>query len=189
MSTMQLAGIFLVAGTLSFWIGAGLPTWRVYATSDPDARAKIITDLRGYWVVAHLLFAAGVVATVAGFGVFTSTLESPNARTLALVGLAAIALGSLVWIYIVVAFRLSMPAEEYVRTTAGGWTFPVYAVLTLGALIVYGIVLYVAGFPTWLGIVAVGLSSLILIAFVIQGDSIPALFYIVPLIMGIVFLT
>ncbi len=188
MSTLQLAGILLIAGTLSFWLGAALPTWRVYVTADPDVRAQLITDLRPYWVLSHFLFLVGVVVTAIGLGFFTSTVEAGNARTLAIIGLTAIVLASAAWAYIVLAFRLSMPVEEYVRTNAGAWTFPAYSLLTLGALILYGLVLLLTGYPTWLGIVTVGLTSLILVGLLIQRDAIPALFYIPTLIMGIVLL-
>ncbi len=189
MSPIQLAGTLLIAGSRSFWIGAGLPPRRVYVETDPQKRAQLITNHRSNWVVGHLLLLAGVVIVAVGLGVFTNTVETANARPLAIVGLVAIALGSIVWAYIVVRFRLAMPPEEYVRTTAGAWTFPTYTVLTLGALILYGIVLFMTGFPTWLGITTVGLNSLILIAFIIQKDSIPALFYVATLIMGIAFLS
>lgn len=189
MSTTQLAGILLVAGTLSFWLGAALPTWRVYVTADPNVRVQLITDLHGYWILSHILFLAGAIATAVGLGVFTSTIEASNARPLALIGLGAIALASVIWAYSVLAFRLSMPPDEFVRTSSGAWTFPTYTLLTLGALILYGIVLLVSGFPTWLGIVTVGISSLILVAFLIQRDAVPAAFYIPTLIMGIAFLT
>ena len=130
MSPLQIAGILLVAGTLSFWLGAALPTWRVYVTADPDVRAQLITDLRRYWVLSHLLFLAGVIAVAVGLGVFSGTV-APDARPLAIIGLTVIVLASVVWAYIVFAFRLSRPPEQYVRTNAGAWAFPAYSLLTL----------------------------------------------------------
>lgn len=189
MSAIQLAGVLLIAGTLIAWLGAALPTWRVYVTADPDVRAKLITERDNYWILSHILFLIGPVTTAIGMGVFTSAIETSVARALAIVGLIAFILGTLVWVHIVLAFRLLMLPEEYVRTTGGAWTFPTYTVLTLGGLILYGIVLLLTGFPTWLGLVTIGLSSLILIAFLIQKDSGPPVYYIATLIMGIVFLT
>ena len=158
-------------------------------TADPEVRAKLITERDSFWILSHLLFLIGPVATALGLGIFTSTVETANARPLAMVGLAAMVLGTLVWAHIVLAYRLLMLGEEYVRTTGGAWTFPTYTLLTLGAHILNGIVLLLSGFPTWLGLVTLGLSSLILIAFFIQKDSGPPLFYIPTLIMGIAFLT
>ena len=158
MSPIQIAGVLLTAGTLTFWLGAALPTWRVYTTADLDVRARLINDMRGYWVLAHIFLLVGVVVVAIGLGVFTSTVEVANTRLLATVGLTAIILASLVWAYIVLAFRLGMSAEEYVRTTAGAWTFPAFALLTLGAFILFGIVLLSSGFPTWSGLATIGLS-------------------------------
>lgn len=189
MTTIQLAGALLVGGWLIFWGGSLMPTWRVYATSDPDLREKLIKEREAYWIVSHLMFAIGAVMTTTGMGIFTSTVEAPIDRLLAIGGLVAMVLGTLVWVHIVFAFRLLMLGEEYVHTTAGGWTFPTYAVLTLGGLIVYGIVLLLGDFPIWLGVVTIGLNSVILIAFYIQKDSAPPLFYMATLIMGVVFLT
>ncbi|MCI0711209.1 MAG: hypothetical protein L0154_13710 [Chloroflexi bacterium] len=189
MTTIQLAGALLVLGCLIVWGAALMPTWRVYATSDPDLREKLINERDNFWIISHLLYIIGAVLTTTGMGIFTSTVEAPDARLLAIAGLAALVLGTLVWVHIVLTFRLLMLSEEYVRTTAGGWTFPTYAVLTLGGLIVHGIVLLLSGFPIWLGVVTIGLNSIILIAFYIQKDSAPPLFYIATLIMGIVFLT
>jgi hypothetical protein len=187
MSPIQLAGTLLIAGSLSFWIGAGF-TWRVFVQTDPEKAAQLITNLRSSWVVGHILLLAGVVIVAAGLGVFTSAVETAAVRPLAMVGLVAIALGSIVWAYIVVAFRLAMPPEEYVRTTAGAWTYPTFSLLTLGALILYGVVLLLSGFPAWLGIATVGLSGLILVAFLMQ-KAFPALYFIPTLIMGIAFLS
>src|SRR5262249_250211 len=149
---------------------------------DTEKMAEVITRLRPYWILGHILFLVAVVIVAVGLGVFTSTVEAENARLLAIVGLVAIGLGSLIWASIVVRFRLSMPPEELVRTTAGAWTFPAFTLLTLGALILYGLVLLTSRFPAWLGIISVGLSGLILIAFLSRKNVIPAVFYIVPLI-------
>ena len=188
MTAIQLAGVLLITGSLIFWLGAALPTWRVYVTTAPDVRAQLITDNRSYWVLSHVCFLAGVVTVAIGLGVFTSTIETSNARSLAIIGLVAITLASAVWAYIVLAFRLTMPVEEYVRTTAGAWTFPAYTLLTLGAFILYGVVLLSTDYAAWVGITTIGLSSLILVAFIIQKDAIPGMFYIVTLIMGIALL-
>jgi hypothetical protein len=189
MSPVQLAGTLLIAGAICFWLGAGLPPRRVYVETDPQERARLIINHRSNWVVGHILLLAGVLIVAIGLGVFTGTVETANARPLAIVGLVAIALGSIVWAYIVVRFRLAMPPEEYVRTTAEAWTYPTFTLLTLVALILFGIVLLMSGFPIWLGIVIAGLSGLILIAFLARQNTIPALYYIAPLIMGIVLLS
>jgi hypothetical protein len=78
-----------------------------------------------------------------------------------------------------------MPVDEYVRTTVGAWTFPAYTLFTLVAFILFGVVLLSTGHPTWVGIAMIGLSSLILVAFIVQKDAIPAMFYIATLIMGV----
>jgi hypothetical protein len=187
MSAMQFAGTLLIAGSLTFWIGAGF-SWKVWVQPDAEKMAQIITKLRPYWIISHILFVAAVGSVAIGLGVFTSIIEAATARPLAIVGLVAIGLGSIVWAYIVIRFRLSMPPEELVRTTAGAWTFPAFTLLTLGALILYGLVLLMSGFPTWLGTITVGLSGLILIAFLSRRNVIPAVFYVVTLIMGIAFL-
>lgn len=188
MTTIQLAGALLVAGWLIFWGGLILPTWRVYATSDPDLREKLINDRDSYWIISHIMFLIGAVTTTTGMAIFTSTIEETDVRLLALVALVALVLGTLIWVHIVFAFRLLMSSEEYVRTNAGGWTFPAYAVLTVGGLMVYGIVLLLSDFPTWLGLVTIGLNSVILIAYFAR-DTGPGPFYVTTLIIGIAFLT
>jgi hypothetical protein len=188
MSTIHLAGLLLIAGPLSFFIGGGV-TWKVWVQPDMEQMAQVITQLRPAWILGHILFLVGVVTVVIGLGVFTGSIEAANARTLAIVGLVAAVLGSLVWAYIVLAFRLSMSAEELVHTKAGAWTYPAFTVLTLGALVLFGIVLLVNDFPAWIGIATAGLSGLILIAFLARKNTIPALYYIAPLILGIALLS
>ena len=188
MTALQLAGILLTGGSVIMWLAAFFPTWRVHVTYDPEVRAKLIAEQDTSWILSHMLFLLGPVLTVMGMGVFTTTIEAANVRLLAIIAFVAYLLGMLVWAYIVLAFRLLMLGEEYVHTTAGGWTFPTYTVLTLGALILYGAVLLLSGFPAWLGQLTIGLNGLILIAFLIMKNSAPPLYYITTLIIGIVFL-
>src|SRR5262245_21622073 len=107
MSPVQLAGTLLIAGPLSFYLGAGV-TWKVWIQPDAEKMAEVITKLRSGWILGHIRFLAGVMFVTSGLGVFTSAVETAGARPLAIVGLIAVGLGSIVWAYIIVRFRLLM---------------------------------------------------------------------------------
>ena len=84
------------------------------------------------------MFLAGATTTAAGLAVFTTTVDAPIPRLLASAGLASVAFATLVWTYEVLAVRLSLPAEDYVQSSAAVWTFPAYSLLTLGARVLFG---------------------------------------------------
>jgi hypothetical protein len=185
---VESAGLLLVGGALIFLLGVALPTWRVYVTHDPGARAQLIRKLHTFWVLSHLLFLGGVAGTTVGFAVLATTLEGGRAGLAARLGLAAMVAAGIIWAYIVLAVRLRVAPEAWAREGDGPWAFPAYASLTLLGMILLGVALSSTGYPSWVGILLMFLNGILLVALVVQRDAVPASFYIASLIAGISFL-
>jgi len=156
-------------------------------------KIELIASHRTFWVLQHIFFLAGVIATAIGLFILATILRETNARPLATGGLIGILLATAVWA-VATYFRLSVPAEEIVRTSDvpplflaafEGWIFVAFTVLTLGALIVYGAALFRSGLLKRLGGIAAMLSSLMLLAAIILGDWAPEAQYLVTLPIGI----
>jgi hypothetical protein len=189
MMAAQLAGLLLVLGTVAIFIAASAPTVLYDSYRSPDLRTRIdtIANHRTAWVLANVGYLAGIVATGIGLVVLAPTLGEPNANPLAWIGLVAIVLATLVGV-VGVYLQVSLPPEKVLGTTGGKRAIRVFSLLTLGAFILFGAALLLAGFPVWLGAVTIGLSGLIVAVWIIWDNGIPPLYYLVSLIMGIALL-
>ena len=171
----RLAGALLIAGAIVFWSGSFMPSSVVYMTPGLLEKIELIASHRTSWMLQHTLFLGGVIVTAMGLVVLATILRGTNARQFATDGLIAIVLATAVWA-IATYFRVTVPAEEIVRTSdvpplflaaLGGWMFVAFTVLTLGAFTVIGVALSQSGLLKRLGRIAAIVSGLMLLASIV----------------------
>jgi hypothetical protein len=162
-ASLVLIGGVLVAGLVSFLVGAG--AWRLeYQRPLPESLPLIHRDRRRRaWI--HTWMIAALVVTPAGLAGLTVGLEEPAATVLAAMATSVYVSGGVCWITSL-AFRLSVVPWAAERTVTDGqvpdgfaaydrWAGTLYVVhmLTayLGSALVGFAVLASTALPTWLG--------------------------------------
>jgi hypothetical protein len=201
----RLSGLLLVAGSLLFFVAAGLPLWdntgkSVYLTPLLDQFAFILGN-GALWAWTNALFIAGTLVVLAGMVLLEGLLTDGGDRVLARLGLMAVSLGALLWI-IEMAFRISVagwahgdansPAAVDLYVRLSGWVetlFIIFTVLNLFGIAAFGASLLMTRLvPAWAGwfAIAVGLFGLVIL--ILTGDLQPFLSYVPVLAMGIAIL-
>jgi hypothetical protein len=66
-----------------------------------------------------------------------------------------------------------------------GWLFVAYALLTQAGLLAFGVSYLRAGYPAWLGDIAVAGAVIFFIVFFVLKDIPPLFYYILTFIIGI----
>jgi hypothetical protein len=129
------------------------------------------------------------VVAVVGLGLFAQHVQSLGENTgiklVSYLGLAAAALGALLWVIIVYNRVVLPPQELATNLIVSSWMFPVYTILTQIALMIIGFVLIRSDYPTWLGWGMLVLGGLSLAVYLFFKDMPPFAHYVPLLIMGI----
>jgi hypothetical protein len=79
MEPMKLAGALLVAGALSFFLGAGMPVQRAWFAADLDEYLAVVRTHPAAWTVCHVAMTVAAVVTAAGIGLLAWILAQPLA--------------------------------------------------------------------------------------------------------------
>lgn len=127
---MNTIGILLIIGAGYFIVGA-IIGGKFFMGGDRDKMAEKIESDSLSWLLLHVLSLLSMSTLSYALILLANTFTDSNAVLLAVLGISAFIVGSLVWMHITFKFRLGMTPKEYVHTTEGSWTFPVYSVLTL----------------------------------------------------------
>jgi hypothetical protein len=199
----HLTGWILIAGALTFGVGAGNP-YLVRAWTAPHATFLTIVARRpGAWRFSNLLFIAATVLTAAGLQQIAPIMPGGWPATVAAAGSVAFAIAAVLWIVSLV-FRLAVTPETAHRFVSGGTPDPSTAPLDLfnGALFKAFIVIGLAGLaaiglaataggpiPDWIGWGTAGLSVLLIAGLAVAGDLPPFTVYLAPLAFGIALVT
>lgn len=202
----RFTGITLIVGCLLFFAGASMPL--------TDIRGNFIWGLppRGWllvifahpvlWQWTNLLLLGGSIVILLGLAMLTITLRAAGDRVLAPLGFSAFFFGTLLWV-IQLAFRLSVDLWAAQETGKTGvvphvyeplnlwirFLFVIYGVLAQSGMVAYGAaLLFPRVLPKWLGWtnIVFSLAGLSLLAF--TGDAPPFLYYLMPIVMGILLL-
>ena len=154
------------------------------------------------WRWANIFMGAAAVLLLAGLAMLTTILEGANERLLSRLGLVGWLVASVLWV-IFSAFRATVTIRAAQEMTATGATgavppyyeplaqwgyalFYVYAVVGYLTLAAYGGSLLQVGLvPGWAAWVTLIFSIAMLTLLLITGDTLPALHYIPPLVIGI----
>jgi hypothetical protein len=162
---LGLAGVLLVAGWATFWMGAFTPPWRWWFSIPVREYLELVGAHRGVWLWVHGCFAAGVVMTLAGLIVLRTILREAGDRFASELGQGAFLLGCILWLSDL-TFRatatLSAATETISRQAVPSWFeplrswmgafFAIYMVLAYLAIAAYGKALLTTTIvPRWLG--------------------------------------
>ena len=202
----RLTGMIVLLGAILFWIGAVMPLtdpkgnfiWYL----PPREWLLVIFAHPVLWQWTNLLFLGGSVVTVLGLVLLTTILWAAGDHALAPLGLSAFFFGTGLWV-IQLVFRLSVDlwaAQETARTGVvptvyeplNLWIrslFVIYSVLAQSGIGAYGAALLATRvLPQWLGWTSIvfSLAGLSLLAF--TGDAPPLMYYLMPMLMGILLL-
>ena len=191
--SLRRAGSMLIASVVVVIIANINPIVAVYAAPDLLTGIAMIAHDWSSWVLQQSVFLAGLLLTTSGLIVLSSSLRTTPSYRLAQVALVGIIVATSIWV-VISALRLAVPAAD-IRQTAdipplfgaamNGWLFQIFNLLMLGALVIYGGALLQSGWPRWLGLTTIILSSLMLGAFSFFGDGPPEMLFVVTLIVGI----
>jgi hypothetical protein len=180
---LRLGAIALLAGA-SFIVAAVLPiSWRVFPEPSSDKKLEHILASATQWTVANVLFGVGAAAVAGGIFLFALGVDDLAARVMALVsGVLALA-GLVPWI-VHLSARVTDPAA-FARGDLPPWWLWTYFILTPVAIALFGAALLASGLlAAWVGWTMIGAMAVIVVATLIAGDMVPAVYYLVTLLPG-----
>lgn len=166
------------------------------------ALLEVVLQHQTLWWWTNACFIGSTLVTLLGLALLTTLLRQAGDRIFSHLGLILFVLAATLWV-IQRAVPLSIDpwsAQELARTgllpdyyvPLTLWTqalFVIYTLLAYGALVAYGAAILSTGvLPRWMGWLALvyGLAGLGLMGF--TGNAPPFLYYLLPLVMGIVLL-
>jgi hypothetical protein len=183
----RLAGVFLIAGSLLFFVGAVTPVnSRVFGTDDPLLKLRYIEEDPAGWDLAMtFLGLGGLIAAIGLVPLARSVQRVTDPRILGVIayGAATLAIGGAVSWVIISSVRIAQSPFEVVFADAGPWLFGTYRVFTRAAFIILGFVLLLSGYPRWLGWMLI-VSGVIMFADLVALVLPPFVHYVVFLILG-----
>ena len=191
--SVRRAGLLLIAGVIVIIIANINPIVAVYM--EPDMLTGIAMIARNWsgWVLQQSVFLTGLLLTTGGLIALGISLRTTAGAHLARVALIGVVAATSIWV-IISAIRVMLPAAG-IRQRAdipplfdaalNGWLFQSFNWLMLGSLAMYGAALLQSGWPRWLGLTTIILSSGVLGAFSYFGDGPPEMLCAVTLIVGI----
>lgn len=180
----QVAAIVIVVGALAFIGAAALPvSFRVFPEPSPVRRLQHIEASPTSWTVAQVLFGLGATLTVGGIALLIRTLGEDAAR-LGRMGVLVLLVGLVPWIWHLYA-RTVDPAA-FAAGSWPVWPLMVYFVLTEVGLAIYGAALLATDLPAWVGWLVIATMALVLAITLITRDMVPAVYYLVTLVTGVV---
>lgn len=181
----KIASIVIMIGSLGFIIAAFMPITTAFVIKRDIAR---IQSRPVEWAASQILFGLGGAVAAVGLGLLTLHLRSANnAAGAGYLGFATMALGAICW-GVIVYLRYTLPLEIVFKEPTLGWWFIAYTLLTQAALIAYGVALFQAGYPRWLGLGTIGLATASLVAYLVFKDMPPFAHYVITFVIGLALL-
>jgi hypothetical protein len=185
----QVSAIVIIIGSV-FYFAAMPVAPQVYQEADIGRRVAILAANGKRWLVSQGLFALGMLVPAAGFSLLTLSSRALPPGWLIFLGAAAFLIGAINGAYLICRQTLD-PAAFWENT------LPIpniigylYIILSLLALIIYGIAFILGSYPDWIGYLMSGAGAIMLTAFlVLRGEGgffISVLIYLVTLTAGIV---
>lgn len=188
MSLQQLSGIVII-GSISYFVAMPIAP-RVYQEADIGQRAAIIAANGTRWLVSQGSFALGMLIPAVGFSLLTLSSRASQPLWLISLGAAAFLIGAVNGAYLICRQTLDPSAFWENRLPISNIVGYLYIILTLLALVFYGIAFVQGSYPDWLGYLMTGAGAIMLLAFlVLRGEGgffISVLIYLVTFIAGIV---
>ncbi|HEU5439092.1 MAG TPA: hypothetical protein VFU88_07360 [Ktedonobacterales bacterium] len=168
----------------------------------PHEWLRLVHDHPRPWRWATLSFLGAILVTLFGLVLLAGLLRDARDPGFSAVGLAAFAVGAVLWV-IHLAARLTIDpwaGKELLATGAipqayapisrwNGSLFSIFSILAFGGMLLFGAaILATPLLPAWLGWATVIYSLAGLALHTITGDSLPAMHHVMPLVIGLVLL-
>ncbi len=185
MNIESLAGLVLIVGTIIVYVGFSIFPSRIYTATDLDLKVSLVDKYPGRWTLSQSMVILGSTVSVIGLALVTAWLRGINSAPLALVGLAAVTTGGVLWIWHL-AMRIINP-QRFARGESLFWPFLAYSILTPAGLVFYGIAFWLDEINTLLGVGLCVLGVIVLILEYILKDMPPFVHYAMTLAIGLVF--
>lgn len=189
MSLQQVAGIAISTGSILYFLAMPVAP-QVYQKEDIGQRTAILAANETRWLVSQGLFALGMLLPAVGFLLLTMQSRATLPGWLIYLGAAAFFIGAINGAYLIYRQTLDPAAFWEETLPIPNIIGYLYIILTLLALIIYGIVFIQGSYPGWIGYLMTSAGAIMLIAFlVLRGEGgffISVLMYLVTLIAGIV---
>jgi hypothetical protein len=193
------AAVLLVAGPVLFMVGAGNPALVRYWTAPRETGLEIVRAHRLAWRLANGGFIVATVITAAGLVLLALALDGHAFRSAALasVAVAYVVAGTLWCVDLAIRIRTTPaladlvasgaptePAETLLGAATSG-LFAAFTLVTAATLVVLGLTLALAGGVALpVALLAAIIAVIVIGSQLITGDSIPAILYLPPLLVG-----
>lgn len=168
----------------------------------PHEWLRLVHEHPRSWRWATLSFLGGILVILFGLVLLAGLLRDARDPGFAAVGLAAFAVGAVLWV-VYLAARLTIDpwaGKELAATGAipeaytplsrwNGALFTIFSFLAFGGMLLFGVAMLATPLlPAWLGWATVIYSLAGLALHTITGDSLPAMHHVMPLVIGLVLL-
>jgi hypothetical protein len=197
----HVAGWLLVAGAVSFIVGALNPALGQVWSASPDAQLRLIHDAAIAWTVTNVLFVVGTVLTAAGLWLVP---ERVGDRTRALARAASVVylIAATLWLTSL-TFRLTVTPDAAATLVVTGSMDPTYVLMDRwargsfeaftymagGSLVALGVALIVGRtLSAVAGAFAILVGLGIIVGYAIGGDMPPFIAYLPTGLIGLVLL-
>jgi hypothetical protein len=200
---LTLAGVLLIAGALIGAAAASHPAlWPVWS-APREERLRIVGAHRLAWIMLNAGFVIATVVTAGGLAALAVAQAEDAGVTAALAAvIVAYAVGGGLWCAVAAIRSLTTPAladlsargtdtepAETLLNAAQVGLFGAYSLLTAVALVALAVVLAVAGVVAVPVAVVGGLiAGVVIAAYLVTGDSVPAVLYLPTILVGIALL-
>ena len=198
-----LAGVLLIAGALIGAAAASHPAlWPVWS-APREERLRIVGAHRLAWIMLNAGFLIATVVTAGGLAALAVAQAEDAGVTAAVAAvIVAYAVGGGLWCAVVAIRSLTTPAladlsergtdtepAETLLNAAQLGLFGAYSLLTAVALVALAVVLAVAGVVAVpVALVAGLIAGIVIAAYLVTGDSVPAVLYLPTILIGIALL-
>lgn len=176
------AGVFIVAGSAMFLIGAGVAVPRVFTEPDRDERQRMLQERLLLWRLGQPLYAVGALVAALGVGLLAAGGEAGSRAWLA-VSCGLMVLGALAWSWSV--YLRAIHPRDFALGALPGWPFASYVGLTIAALFLLGVGILLGTWPDWLAWLTLAAAALFLAAYLRYRDIPPFVFYLLLLVIGV----
>ena len=181
-----ISAVTLVIGSIIFGLGAGI-TNQFWIEPTPEAKLKWLQAHPRVWPVGQVGFGLGASVAAMGLALAAPHLQARGAGGWIYLAAALALLGVMPWDWQV--WLRAIKPVDFVKGLLPSWLYPVYALLTICALILIGAALIQAGYPVWLGVLSIVYPLLLLVAYLVFHDLPPFTYYLLTLVIGIVMLS
>jgi hypothetical protein len=125
----------------------------------------------------------GAAVPAIGLALLAPTLQPGQAALIQYLAVAFLIVGVAFWGWLL--YMRAVDPAGFARGAMPAWLFIAYTVLTNVGLMTFGAALLVAGYPVWLGALAVAGGLIFLAAFLIFKDLPPFVYYVLLLVAGV----